>query len=393
VNGVSFYGLFGPGVAPGGQMVSGAATFTATGVPAGNQQWSVGSFYSPGNISTPAAAFPTVTLNVTGPAPVPPPPAAATPAQSGRYLVTVTGLRAYQASVDDILSRDGVGDEVYAAAYVRRYDRRTAQVVDAASLKTLSYGDVNQFGTQRVQAGSRSPTGGIRDGDPVPDGPLVAVRTLPAQAVTFPWKVWEGTLTDGVDALVISPTIWEQDGGTSYYTQWEQQQQTLNVSLFSRQSIQDQIAQKLFGTLVAGVSGVNSGAAAQIQLRNVADLSLMMFGLPIPVANLLSTSADRPIGVVPNTSAPDQTLMPIHTVVLTREIIEGALTQPALGMVPSPIIAPTALVGAPAIALIPVLAPQPGILVIGFQDGLLPGFLGADRPAIYQMFIQVERLP
>ncbi len=65
VAGVSYYGLFGPGVASGGQQVpAGTTTFTATSVPAGRQQWSVGSYYLPGQIATSMTAFPTVSLMV-----------------------------------------------------------------------------------------------------------------------------------------------------------------------------------------------------------------------------------------------------------------------------------------------------------------------------------------
>jgi hypothetical protein len=69
VIGASYYVLFGPGVANGGEKVSGATTFTATAVPTGSQQWAVGSFYEPGPTSTPATTFSRVTLNVTAPVP------------------------------------------------------------------------------------------------------------------------------------------------------------------------------------------------------------------------------------------------------------------------------------------------------------------------------------
>ncbi len=44
IEGVSYYVLRGPGLPAGGTRVSGATTFTATGVPAGYQEWSVGSY-------------------------------------------------------------------------------------------------------------------------------------------------------------------------------------------------------------------------------------------------------------------------------------------------------------------------------------------------------------
>jgi hypothetical protein len=398
VSGASYYGVFGPGVPQGGAKVTGATTFPATSVPAGSQQWAVASFYDPGPVSTTAAAFPRVSLTVTAP------PAAATAATAGNYLVTVTGLRAYQASQDDPLSRDGRGDEVYAAAAVRRYDRQTGTIAESFIKKTASYGDGALF-PQRIQAGSASGTGGLQDGDPVPAGPMVAARTQPAQDAQFPWRLWEGTLTDGAEALIITPSIWEQDGGftptvfeawrgdgTGFYTQWTQQQQALDAQLFSRASVQQQIAQQTFGTVVTGASGVNGNSGLGVNLRNFTDLTLLSFG--IPVANLLAGSADRAIGILPNVTGPnaDQTLLPIQAVVLTREIVEAALAQPPLGNIPSPVSLNVGLFNTNAQATIGQVAPKPGVLVLHFQDGLLPNIQGVARPAIYQMFLQVERL-
>lgn len=46
------------------------------------------------------------------------------------------------------------------------------------------------------------------------------------------------------------------------------------------------------------------------------------------------------------------------------------------------------------LAGIGMLSTSPGIMMISFVDGHLEGFPGmAERPANYQMFIQVERIP
>jgi len=372
VTAASFYLLLGPGLPAGGAKVTGAATFTATAVPAGNQEWAVASFYEPGNASTPAAEFPRVTLNVTGPPPTVPPPVL-----SGRYLVTVTGLRAYQVSMDDQLSRDGRGDEVYAGAYIRRYDRRTGEIVEFPVRKTMTYGDVNNFGSQRVQAGTMSGTGGIRDGDPIPPGPLFVTRSVPAQDTTFPWRLWEGTLTNDADALVITPSLWEKDFNDAIYPLWEQQQQGLNVSLFTTPGVQDQITQKAFGVLTSGAAG------------------MPVANLAVAWANVLLATNDRPIGMMANGFG--QAMLLNQVIVLTREIIEAALALPALGAIPSPIAnlqASAQWQSVPAIARIGVTALKPGIIVVQFEDKNLPGFTGiiSERPAIYQMFIQVERV-
>jgi hypothetical protein len=397
-----YYVIFGPGLTEGGQRVdknensiysaySHKAAVPAFNVPAGMQEWAVASYYL-NNVTTPGSEFSRVSANViarpttaTG-TPAAPPPAPA--ASSGKYLVTITGIRAYQASFDDLLSRDGMGDEIYAAAYVRRYDRVSGQLSDATTRQSASHGDVNKFGSQRLQAGTRSLTGGIQDGDMIPDGGYITTRRVAAQDVTFPLRIWEGTLTDGLEALVISPSLWEQDGSDAVYANWVAQQQTLNISLFGKQALQQQISDRAFMPLEFGMVGDQSPAIVSI-IKIVYDRAL---GLPI--SNLLSRAVDRPLGVLQ--VGIDATALPNRVVVLTREIIESALAKPALGSIASPVVnAPSGgLNGTPAIARIGMVSPKPGVMVIQFQDKDVSGAPNfPERPAIYQMFIQVERVP
>lgn len=442
VSGVAYYVLSGPGLPQGGVKVAKATQYTATPVPEGDNEWAVGSYYEPGPVSTAASNFSRAWLNVTGPASAntaPTPPVVSTPTNtspnnaaqtvppsaSGRYLVTILGFRAYAVSSDDPLSRDGFGDEGYAAAYIRRYDRRTEQLIAATSCRTRTYGDVavansatipivcnansssnNQAdvasnspapaGQPRIQGGTWMPTGGIKDYDMIPNGPAVAARNQIAKDNAFPWRLWDGPLVDGVDALVITPSIWEQDGTSlqtntvsvvdnttamvdqalqqqtkAFYNQWLQQQQVLDSSIFGDSLIQGQIAGKRFGMVAAGAQpNMPSGLGSAF--------------FPNPLATLLASVADRPIGLV--SSGPGQTALPNRVVVLTREIIEAALAGPALGVISSTL---------PNVA--GVAAPVRGIIMVPFYDGQMPGsglvstFVG--RRAMYQMFIQVERLP
>jgi hypothetical protein len=410
VKDASFYVVFGPGLTPGGHRVENTAQpvdstgipkvqVDATNLPPGLHEWLVASYYSPGNVSTPSSQYSKATAIISAPAtaqtPAPTAPAAAPAATSGKYLVTITGIRCYQASMDDMLSRDGVGDEVYAAAYVRRYDRGTGQLAEVTTRQSASHGDVNNFGGQRLQAGTRSATGGLRDADMVPEGALIAMRSVQASEITFPLRLWDGTLTDGVDALVISPSLWEQDVGDPFYAQWLQFQQTINNSLFSKQGVQDQISQKLFGAVVFGMSGVDNNTSGQSFGRLVLDAGMMLGGGGAPFLSLLSTTADRPLGIVQN--GRDVSALPNHTVILTREIIEAALAKAPLGAIPSPVangFGIGGMLGTPTLARLGVAAPKPGIVVIQFEDRAINGTLGfPERPAIYQMYIQVERVP
>jgi microsomal dipeptidase-like Zn-dependent dipeptidase len=64
VGGASYYLLIGPG-SQAGTKVSGATSYTVTGVAIGLQEWAVASIYEPGAVSTGGAAFSRVPLTVT----------------------------------------------------------------------------------------------------------------------------------------------------------------------------------------------------------------------------------------------------------------------------------------------------------------------------------------
>jgi len=370
---------------PGGRVLA-AAPDPAPSAPAAEPQPSSGPSNSPPVAVAPPSRerrpAPVFTAVNTGGAPEPASPAP-TAATSARYLVSVVGLRAGRTTKDGIgiVDVDGKGDEIMAAAFVRRYSRATAEALEYTNLQTMVYGDIHGYQSERVQAGRLTSTGGITDGDPIPfDGP--AARTLPAQTSVFPWRLWEGTLTDGADALVISPSVWEYDGNPQDFFPWAQNQQALNRTLFLSARLQEQIDAKSFGPLVLGANETTTNrfdATAKFLLEG--GIGAVM-GLP-PLGAILGRQRDRPIGIV----ARDQntTALPNTTVVLTREIIEAALATPARG-VANPI---------PSI-LIPLV--KPGIMVIDFQDKTLTstntpfdGFF--DRAAFYSMILQVERVP
>jgi hypothetical protein len=194
---------------------------------------------------------------------------------------------------------------------------------------------------------------------------------------------------------VISPSLWEQDVGEAFLNQWFQFQSTLNPTLFAKQGIQDQISQKDFKSVVFGASANDAYTAGIANAKLGADTLLMMFGGAVPILSLTTTTQDRPIGLQQNTR--DSSVLPNHTVVLTREIIEKALASHALGPIPSPLAnSPSGglLNAVPAISRVGVIAPKPGIIVVHFQDEGMLGTAGLpERPAIYQMYIQVERMP
>jgi len=146
-----------------------------------------------------------------GSVPPPPPPGAAPPPPaSGRYRVTVNGIHVNRETWDTALQTDGKGDEVFVAVDVRDLVNGTNPVGPPNTVNTLVYGDTNGF-PWRIRAGSRSPQGGIRSGDNIPDGPAPWAYAGMAQQNSLPLFVWEGTLVDGRDSVLIVPSIWEQD--------------------------------------------------------------------------------------------------------------------------------------------------------------------------------------
>ncbi len=285
---------------------------------------------------------------------------------SATYLVTITGLMCMRAIT-------GGGDAIYAAAAIRQYDRRNGQATMFTNANTWVYGDVNGMIGQRKQAGSRGPMGGIGVGDFVPPGFIVGPKdTLPPQPNLFPMVVWQGTLTDGVDALVISPSLWISYGDNSMFFTWNQNQQSLTNSILLDSKVLNQINTQTFGTLLLGASENISGSAAQTAAGDATLTAVetsiqaagLTFGIPVGVFTG-GPSHDRPIGVTGASSDPTSTtILPNATLVLTREMIEKRLgnntwTTTSFDFRDSP---------------------------LSFSS--LPG---ADRPGEYQMFIQIER--
>jgi len=271
--------------------------------------------------------------------------------------------------------------------------------MDSAEVQTQVYGDINQA-PDRIQGGTVSALGGIGPTNFIPDKiSATEKRTLPANDGRFPLRIWEGTLTDGVDVLAISPSVWEADGSQPVTAQWVQNQSNLSESLLLSPQLRSQISGQTFGV-------INIGATQT----------------PLAGFNLFGGGYDRPIGVVAND--PTVAALPNKTLVLTREIIEAALggtqadkievdtrtdkirdqvsTQTTDNYLTSDQLRPNGQIerlkseshnsaqrgsGAPA-------RPTPQtwkLLKIDFMDEAIGPALGADTPGYYVMYIQIER--
>jgi hypothetical protein len=149
--------------------------------------------------------------------------------------------------------------------------------------------------------------------------------------------------------------------------QWNQKQSALNSSIYLNTKVLDQITSNRFGSLNLGTTVSTTGTVTSAA-NTFSDVSLVLLGIP-PLA-MLTNGGDRPIGLVE--SDPNQNALTNTAVVLTREIIETALS----GSVPAPYTYGPYLT---------IPFQKPGIMAIPFTDSTsTPG-------AMYVMTVQVER--
>jgi hypothetical protein len=344
-------------------------------------------------IAVPIAKVPTTTRTVV---PVKSNTPSHGPPGSGKYLITITGLKCLTATLDDPLQMDGKGDEVYVGAIVSRYDRTTQTAIETGQARSWTYGDINGF-DGRMQAGSRSDKGGIQSGDLIPASPRPnAQRTAPPQQSIFPMIIWEGTLTDGKDALAISPSVWEDDLNQKYYLPYVQAQFVAQGPLWQNAQILAQATQPVpaagnttptdptsvgVGTPPSDPTSLDggfptitvTGGSAPPQLKPIilgsagqtsagGPESTLTATYLLPLNFLLGERFDRPIGIA--SAGGSTAILPNVVLVLTREILENiALPHGRKAM----------------------------ILQIEFRDTATPLELKGDTPGDYVMYLSVER--
>ncbi|MGI8497357.1 MAG: hypothetical protein ACR2OG_07235 [Gemmatimonadaceae bacterium] len=116
----------------------------------------------------------------------------------GKYRISISGFVVNHETEDDLLQRDGKGDEVYFSAQILKTENGalSSNPLTSRLIQSPVYGDRNGF-PDRIAAGSRSDQGGLQTGDRF---------QLPA-----PFVLWEGPISGG---LLVTPTIWEWDGNS-----------------------------------------------------------------------------------------------------------------------------------------------------------------------------------
>jgi len=231
--------------------------------------------------------------------------------------VVANGFRVIHETHDDVLSRDGMYDEVYAAFAMFQYNRKTSLQVGFDLKQTLKHGDVKGR-PDRVQAGTASGTGGLRAGDVFPAVADPSQRYGAAlKSSSFPLQVWQGTLTEGLESVLILPTMWESDENSASFVSWFPNEMTSAPRIWADLAVQQAITTKSLGLVTLTGSMVTTGGptstGAAVAMFATAGASLLFSG-----------SWDRPIGLQESGPAP---VLPRRVIVLTREIIENAFAS------------------------------------------------------------------
>jgi hypothetical protein len=130
---------------------------------------------------------------------------------SGRFRISLEGFKAISVTAEDPFRHDGRGDEVFITTQVSEYGRN-GSLISTRSLRTPTFGDRQNF-PARVQAGTASPQGGIMPNDRYPAEAQLISQLQPVTTNNLPFLLWEGTLTEIDNAVILSPAIWESDDG------------------------------------------------------------------------------------------------------------------------------------------------------------------------------------
>jgi hypothetical protein len=195
----------------------------------GTHSWQIVADYGGGGTYE-TAGMPSASITLTtAPASASPLAPPLTASLSPKFRVSILGFTAIVETDDDLLSRDGKNNEVYAAATVCSGVRPAPiipgtynpPIVTCNLIRSTVHGDVNNF-PGRIQAGTGSASGGITSGNSVGAGPSGVTA---GSTSTFPFVLWQGTLLPGEEAVWIAPSLWESGGRDLELQAWNMRTQ------------------------------------------------------------------------------------------------------------------------------------------------------------------------
>lgn len=295
---------------------------------------------------------------------------------SGRYRFTINGIHVNRESWDTALQTDGKGDEIFVLVDLRQLSVGGSPVGPVTQIATAVYGDTNGF-PARIKAGSRSSQGGIRTGDNIPEGLAPWFRYEAPQRNRLPLLVWEGTLTEGRDGVLIVPAIWEQDSTDRFVAPFNRVGAAVSsaaaVAGSTLKPLQDLwnsgvVDTAAFNAFVFGVMGPPGLSPAFAMAMNtflkdvnrqaVDGMVAVVNWLGAEIVKIVGESRDRPIGMV---EYGGKYVFNPHVITLNYRTAEEAVRR---------------------------VVPQRGAGIIELR------FVDAQRLAgDYSLYVQVEKLP
>ena len=236
-----------------------------------------------------STVIPIVMAAQSSPAPVGPGSLRPAP-PSGKFRVTINGFKVITATRDDLLGFDGVGDEVYASATVIVLDSARGLATPLATVDSRVYGEARRDITNKAVFPNRAPAGtgvtkgGLLSGNEFPPKPWK--RSSPPSPDALPLEVWCGTLTQGQNAVIVAPSIWEWDGFASNLDLWITWANKVATDLTNNKTFRELLGAKAMSIVDLGTQ-VAFGAA-----------------MSLDSTGLIGGERDRPIGVRKSTTKP-----------------------------------------------------------------------------------------
>lgn len=306
-------------------------------------------------------------------------------ATSGRYRVVANGFSVVQQAHSH-------HDDVYGGFIMLHFNRQTGELLDRDARHTKVLGDINGrvFGEtdggsfNRFRAGTANPSGGLKNGDSYPDASHARFRGqdgAPPNRETFPFEIWTGDLANASDAVVILPTLWSRDGKIEPYDTWQNAELTAGSQIWYDQAVQQALHQTTLGVVAPPGAVTPNGNQQFAQLAQLVGAAILGgMGQPWALAFAFDPSAhDFPIGLDPRSKS-----LPRRAIVLTREMIEQALSSP-----PAPL-SPTMLVPNYPAWILGYLTVPVGVIPVLLFDYVPPP--GEPLRTAYVMYLQVERM-